>query len=46
MENDPEEINDLAGKPEFADKVKELLRELRQMQKDLNDSLDLTHINS
>lgn len=44
MENDPEEMNDLSGLPEYKAKCSDLFLELLQLQKDLNDSLDIGHI--
>ena len=40
--NDPWEINDLAGKPEFQDRRKELFDDLVALQKKMDDRLDLT----
>ncbi len=44
MENDPEEMNNLAEKPEYKEKVKVLFADLQQLQKQLNDPLDLTEV--
>ncbi|MFT7033422.1 MAG: arylsulfatase A-like enzyme, partial [Cyclobacteriaceae bacterium] len=44
LENDPEEIDDLFGKPEYADKVKGLFKDLIELQKTMGDELDLTPI--
>lgn len=44
LENDPEEINDLSGKPEHAEKVKNLFKDLLDLQKTMDDDLDLTPI--
>lgn len=42
MKNDPEEMNDLAEKPEYQEKVKALFKDLQTLQEQLNDSLDLS----
>jgi len=39
--NDPQEMNDLASDPEFHEKAKEMFHDLIQLQKKMNDSLDL-----
>jgi len=44
MENDPEEMNDLAKHPEHREKVKLLFDDLLVLQKDLRDHLDLTDV--
>ncbi len=41
MKTDPHEINDLADKPEHQEKVKVLFEDLMELQKTMNDSLDL-----
>jgi choline-sulfatase len=41
LKNDPDELNNLAGKPEYAAKIQELLSELRQLQKVTGDTLVL-----
>ena len=41
LANDPDEIANLADKPEYAAKIKELLAELRQRQQETGDSLRL-----
>jgi len=46
MEKDPEEMNDLSELPEYSNKRNELFLELLQLQKELNDPLDISHINS
>jgi len=46
MENDPEEMNDLAEKPEYQEKVNELFRELLELQKQMNDPLDISAVKS
>ena len=42
LKHDPEEMHDLAQLPEYRDKVKELFGELLQLQKELQDTLDLS----
>lgn len=44
LENDPEEINDLATKPEYSNKVKNLFKELIELQKTMGDELHLQSI--
>ena len=44
LENDPEEINDLADKQEYNSKVKNLLKELIELQKTMGDELRLQSI--
>ncbi|MFS4446994.1 sulfatase-like hydrolase/transferase [Maribacter sp. 2307UL18-2] len=44
MENDPEEMNDLANNSTYKEKVQTLFQELLQLQKELNDPLDLTEL--
>lgn len=41
METDPNEMNDLAAQPQYKDTVKTLFNELIELQKSMNDSLDL-----
>ena len=41
---DPNEMNDLAGKAEFQDKVKEMLGELQALQKEMGDTLDISDL--
>ena len=41
LENDPEEIDDLFGKPEYADKIKSLFKDLIELQNTMGDELDL-----
>ena len=41
MKNDPYEIHDLAQKPEYRGKVKELFTALVKLQKEMKDTLDL-----
>ncbi|WP_289062340.1 sulfatase-like hydrolase/transferase [uncultured Zobellia sp.] len=41
---DPEEMNDLAGKPEFKEKVDTMFSELMQLQKDMEDPLDISAV--
>lgn len=42
LENDPEEITDLAGNPEYSGKVNTLFKDLLELQKSMGDELDLT----
>lgn len=42
MENDSEEMNDLAENPEYKEKVKTLFTDLQTLQRQLNDPLDLS----
>ena len=42
LENDPEEIDDLFGKPEYTNKIKSLFKDLIELQKSMGDELDLT----
>ena len=42
MNSDPEEMNDLANIPEYKNKVAMLFKDLLQLQKELNDPLDIT----
>jgi arylsulfatase A-like enzyme len=44
MVNDPQEMNDLASDDEFHEKAKEMFHDLIQLQKKMNDSLDLRDI--
>ncbi len=44
MENDPEEMYDLADKSEYQEKIDMLYLDLLQLQKELNDPLDISHI--
>jgi len=44
MENDPEEMNDLAKLPEYQDKVTELIEGLLELQKQMNDPLDISSV--
>ncbi len=44
MDNDPEEMNDLAENKMYSEKVKSLFEDLMQLQKDMNDPLDISHI--
>ena len=46
MNNDPEEMKDLAEKAEYKDKVATLFNALLQLQKDLGDSLDISDVYS
>ncbi|MCP4977662.1 MAG: sulfatase-like hydrolase/transferase [Maribacter sp.] len=44
MVNDPEEMNDLAENPEYQEKIDNLFADLLQLQKNLNDPLDISQI--
>jgi arylsulfatase A-like enzyme len=41
MEQDPNEMNDLATQPQYKEKVSTLFKDLMELQKTMNDSLDL-----
>jgi len=40
---DPDEMIDLAGKPEYSAKLKELKVEFQELQKEMGDTLDIDH---
>ena len=42
MEKDPNEMNDLAANPEYKEKVKSLFADLLELQKTMDDELDLS----
>ena len=44
MKNDPEEMNDLAALPEHGEKVDTMFEELLELQKQMNDPLDISAI--
>ena len=44
LKNDPEEMNDISDAIANKSKVKSLFKELLELQKDMNDPLDLTNI--
>jgi len=44
MDNDAHEMNDLADNPEYADKVKTLFADLLELQKTMDDKLDLSDL--
>ena len=44
LEKDPSEMNDLANNPEYSEKVKALFSDLLELQKTMEDKLDLQHI--
>lgn len=44
MESDPEEMNDLSNLPEHKEKVDALFQELLQLQKEMNDPLDISNV--
>ena len=44
MENDPEEMNDLATQPEHQERVVKMFEELMELQKQLKDPLDISDI--
>ncbi len=41
LEKDPEEMNNLANKPQYKNKVKKLFKELMELQQQMEDPLDL-----
>ncbi|MGL4944421.1 MAG: sulfatase-like hydrolase/transferase [Thermoguttaceae bacterium] len=43
LKNDPSEITNLADKPEYAAKMRELLDELNKLQKETGDTIALSH---
>lgn len=44
LEEDPLEMNDLGSNPEYRDRVKSLFQALIELQKEVNDELDLSKI--
>jgi arylsulfatase A-like enzyme len=42
LENDPDEMHDLAADPNYAPKIKELFQTLKILQKDTGDTLEIT----
>jgi arylsulfatase A-like enzyme len=44
MENDPEEMIDLAENPDYQEKMDLLFKDLLQLQRELNDPLDISQI--
>ena len=44
MENDPEEINDLAEEPDYKNKVEGLFSDLIMEMKEMGDGLDLNRL--
>ncbi len=44
LNKDPEEMNDIAGVPANKEKVKSLFKDLMQLQKDMDDPVDLSNI--
>ncbi|MEQ9582942.1 MAG: DUF4976 domain-containing protein, partial [Arenibacter sp.] len=44
MEKDPNEMKDLAGSPEYKEKVKTLFTDLLELQKTMEDKLDLNEL--
>jgi arylsulfatase A-like enzyme len=44
MEKDPEEMNDLAELPEYQEKVDMLFSDLLELQNEMKDHLDISHI--
>lgn len=44
MENDPEEMSDLAALPEYQEKIDVMFEELLAIQEQLNDTLDISKI--
>lgn len=45
MENDPEEINNLADNPEYAEKVKSMFKDLLELQASMGDEFKLKPLN-
>jgi len=41
LKNDPDEIENLAGQPEHAQTIRELFAELKRLQQETGDSLEL-----
>ena len=44
LESDPEELNDISDDPKYQEKIKNLFKELIQLQKELDDPLDLSKV--
>ena len=44
MENDPNEMKDLSESPEYKEKVKTLFADLLELQKTMEDKLDLNDL--
>ena len=44
MKNDPKEMNDLAAQPEYRNKVIKMFEELLELQKQMNDPLDISAV--
>lgn len=44
LKNDPEEMTDIANNPENKEKVKSLFKELLQLQKEMDDPLDISNL--
>ncbi|NAS12875.1 sulfatase-like hydrolase/transferase [Poritiphilus flavus] len=44
LKTDPQEMRDLSGQPQYKSKVDLLFKELRQMQQELKDTLDLSGV--
>ena len=44
LKNDPNEMNDLAESPEYKEKVKTLFKDLLELQKTMDDKLDLSEL--
>ena len=42
LRNDPDEINDLAGKPENTERVNALMKQLQELQKEFGDTQPLS----
>ncbi len=43
LKNDPMEMNDLAGQPQYSEKKQELFSRLLELQKEMDDPMDLTN---
>ena len=44
LKNDPNEMNDLADNPDYSEKVKALFGDLLELQKTMDDKLDLSEL--
>jgi arylsulfatase A-like enzyme len=44
LQKDPEEMNDISENEQYEEKVDELFQELMKLQKEMKDTLDLSHI--
>ncbi|MGC6430049.1 MAG: sulfatase-like hydrolase/transferase [Jejuia sp.] len=46
LKNDPEEMNDLSTNPAYLKTIQDLFKDLLELQKQMNDTLDITHIHN